>query len=177
MLWLLIKYYVVQMEDVYEITYDTCGQYWPTIHHYIFLSVTLMQTTMIGLFGLKSKPGASFATIPLLVLNIMFNEYCKVRFLPTFQCRPVQVRLMVVLNFFVSVTWYHTFVKSRKWKLFVLIMHFLLGTLSRSARRATTLMIKLRGRQKAAQIMPSRPIHRHGCVRQAAPRNLVRCNL
>nr|CAB3479445.1 unnamed protein product [Digitaria exilis] len=80
-----------QMEDVYDITYDTCGQYWPNIHHYIFLSVTLMQITMIGLFGLKSKPGASFATIPLLVLNILFNEYCKVRFLPTFHHRPVQV--------------------------------------------------------------------------------------
>ncbi|XP_039850739.1 CSC1-like protein At3g54510 isoform X3 [Panicum virgatum] len=80
-----------QMEDVYEITYDTCGQYWPRIHHYIFLSVTLMQITMIGLFGLKSKPGASFATIPLLVFNILFNEYCKVRFLPTFHHRPVQV--------------------------------------------------------------------------------------
>ncbi|EES02054.1 CSC1-like protein At3g54510 isoform X1 [Sorghum bicolor] len=83
--------YINQMEDVYEITYDTCGQYWPNIHHYIFLSVTLMQITMIGLFGLKSKPGASFATIPLLVLNILFNEYCKVRFLPNFSHRPVQV--------------------------------------------------------------------------------------
>ncbi|CAD6228178.1 unnamed protein product [Miscanthus lutarioriparius] len=39
----------------------------------------------------KSKPGASFATIPLLVSNILFNEYCKVRFLPTFSHRPVQV--------------------------------------------------------------------------------------
>lgn len=39
----------------------------------------------------KSKPGASFATIPLLVFNILFNEYCKVRFLPTFHHRPVQV--------------------------------------------------------------------------------------
>ncbi|CAL4945533.1 unnamed protein product [Urochloa decumbens] len=83
--------YINQMEDVYEITYDTCGQYWPSIHHYIFLSVTLMQITMIGLFGLKSKPGASFGTIPLLVFNILFNEYCKVRFLPTFHHRPVQV--------------------------------------------------------------------------------------
>ncbi|WVZ67413.1 hypothetical protein U9M48_016489 [Paspalum notatum var. saurae] len=82
--------YINQMEDVYEITYNTCGQYWPNIHHYIFLSVALMQITMIGLFGLKSKPGASFATIPLLVFNILFNEYCKVRFLPTFNHRPVQ---------------------------------------------------------------------------------------
>lgn len=83
--------YINQMEDVYEITYDTCGQYWPNIHRYIFLSVTLMQITMLGLFGLKSKPGASFATVPLLVSTILFNEYCKVRFLPTFLRRPVQV--------------------------------------------------------------------------------------
>jgi hypothetical protein len=113
------------MEDVYEITYDTCGQYWPTIHHYIFLSVTLMQTTMIGLFGLKSKPGASFATIPLLVLTIMFNEYCKVRFFPTFQCRPVQVSLWLF-----PFLWYlyqmvpHS-CKEHKVEIIVLIMHFL----------------------------------------------------
>ncbi|KAG8053943.1 hypothetical protein GUJ93_ZPchr0001g29925 [Zizania palustris] len=85
--------YINQMEDVYEITYDTCGQYWPNIHHYIFVSVTLMQITMLGLFGLKSKPGASFATVPLLVLTILFNEYCKVRFLPIFHHRPVQVAM------------------------------------------------------------------------------------
>ncbi|XP_072960896.1 CSC1-like protein At3g54510 isoform X1 [Typha angustifolia] len=82
--------YVNQMQDVYEIVYDTCGQYWPYIHHYIFITVILMQITMIGLFGLKSKPGASISTIPLLVLSCLFNEYCKIRFLPTFCHRPVQ---------------------------------------------------------------------------------------
>ncbi|XP_057497430.1 CSC1-like protein At3g54510 [Actinidia eriantha] len=78
--------FITQIEDVYETIYETCGQYWPYIHHYIFLAIVLTQITMIGLFGLKSKPSASFATIPLLVLTIMFNEYCKIRFLPTF-CR------------------------------------------------------------------------------------------
>ncbi|XP_042045633.1 CSC1-like protein At3g54510 [Salvia splendens] len=43
-----------------------------------------MQITMIGLFGLKSKPAASICTVPLLVLTLLFNEYCKARFLPTF---------------------------------------------------------------------------------------------
>ncbi|XP_073114024.1 CSC1-like protein At3g54510 isoform X3 [Elaeis guineensis] len=85
-LYFLLGYavYVNQMHDVYEIVYDTCGQYWPHIHHYIFIAVILMQITMIGLFGLKSKPGASISTIPLLILTILFNEYCKIRFLPTF---------------------------------------------------------------------------------------------
>ncbi|KAG8656705.1 hypothetical protein MANES_04G165000v8 [Manihot esculenta] len=78
--------YVNQIEDVYESVYETCGRYWPYIHHYIFIAIILMQITMIGLFGLKSKPAASIATIPLLLMTIAFNEYCKIRFLPTF-CR------------------------------------------------------------------------------------------
>ncbi|KAJ4711507.1 CSC1-like protein [Melia azedarach] len=76
--------YINQIQDVYETTYETCGQYWPYVHHYIFVGLILMQITMIGLFGLKSKPAASIATIPLLLLTITFNEYCKIRFLPTF---------------------------------------------------------------------------------------------
>ncbi|GAU39319.1 hypothetical protein TSUD_119250 [Trifolium subterraneum] len=43
-----------------------------------------MQITMIGLFGLKLKPAASISTIPLLLFTLMFNEYCKMRFLPSF---------------------------------------------------------------------------------------------
>ncbi|KAM1815221.1 hypothetical protein ACFX11_028792 [Malus domestica] len=49
-----------------------------------------MQITMIGLFGLKSKPAASFSTIPLLVLTLMFNDCCKMRFLPAFHLLSIQ---------------------------------------------------------------------------------------
>ncbi|KAH7677108.1 NosL/MerB-like protein [Dioscorea alata] len=76
--------YINQMQDVYEIIYETHGQYWPHIHQYIFMAVILMQITMIGLFGLKSKPEASILTIVLLILSLLFNEYCKVRFRPPF---------------------------------------------------------------------------------------------
>ncbi|XP_028952047.1 CSC1-like protein At3g54510 [Malus domestica] len=82
--------YINQIEDVYETFYDTCGQYWPYINHYILVAIILMQITMIGLFGLKSKPAASFSTIPLLVLTLMFNEYCKMRFLPAFHLLSIQ---------------------------------------------------------------------------------------
>ncbi|KAL6124938.1 hypothetical protein ACLB2K_077446 [Fragaria x ananassa] len=78
------------IEDVYETVYDTCGQYWPYIHHYILIAIVLMQITMIGLFGLKSKPAASISTVPLLLLTLMFNEYCKIRFLPTFHLVSIQ---------------------------------------------------------------------------------------
>ncbi|KAK9682220.1 hypothetical protein RND81_10G059000 [Saponaria officinalis] len=82
--------YMNQIEDVYPTFYETCGKYWPYIHSYIFFALILMQITMIGLFGLKSKPGASIATIPLPLLTILFNEYCKLRFLPSFQHNSIQ---------------------------------------------------------------------------------------
>ncbi|KAL2337144.1 hypothetical protein Fmac_011590 [Flemingia macrophylla] len=46
--------------------------------------VYVNQITMIGLFGLKLKPAASISTVPLIVFTWMFNEYCKMRFLPSF---------------------------------------------------------------------------------------------
>ncbi|XP_030493276.2 CSC1-like protein At3g54510 isoform X1 [Cannabis sativa] len=82
--------FINQIEDVYDIVYETCGKYWPYIHHYILVSIILMQITMIGLFGLKSKPAAAISTIPLLILTLMFNEYCKIRFLPSFRNFPIQ---------------------------------------------------------------------------------------
>ncbi|XP_010521464.1 PREDICTED: CSC1-like protein At3g54510 [Tarenaya hassleriana] len=87
--------YINQMEDVYAITYDTCGRFWPFIHHSIFVSIILMQVTMVGLFGLKSKPSASIATIPLILITIGFNEYCKIRFLPSFKHFPIQTAVEI----------------------------------------------------------------------------------
>ncbi|MFS8020766.1 putative calcium-dependent channel, 7TM region phosphate [Helianthus anomalus] len=77
--------------DVYETTYETCGQYWPHLHHHVVVAIIIMQITMIGFFGLKSKPAASIATILLLVATVAYNEYCKIRFLPTFYKCSVQV--------------------------------------------------------------------------------------
>lgn len=71
-----------QVQDVDDFIYDTCGLYWPRIHHFTFVVIILMQITMIGLFGLKSKPATSISTIPLLLITILFNEYFKIRFLP-----------------------------------------------------------------------------------------------
>lgn len=91
--------FVMQIEDVYITTYETCGLYWPYIHHYIIVAIILMQVTMIGLFGLKAKPSASFSVIPLMVITILFNEYCKIRFLPTFNQVSVQVITLFIDTF------------------------------------------------------------------------------
>lgn len=90
----------LQIQDVYITTYETCGQYWPYIHHYILVAIVIMQITMVGLFGLKSKPAASFSTIPLLVLTLLFNEYCKARFLPTFYQFSVKVQIISASIFY-----------------------------------------------------------------------------
>lgn len=82
--------FVNQIQDVYSTDYDTFGKYWPFIHHYVFVAIVLMQITMIGVFGLKDKPASSISTIPLLLVTIMFNEYCKMRFLPAFQKFSIQ---------------------------------------------------------------------------------------
>ncbi|CAA7046150.1 unnamed protein product [Microthlaspi erraticum] len=87
--------YFNQMEDVYEMAYDTCGGFWPFIHHYIFVSIILMQVTMVGLFGLKSKPSAAIATVPLILITIAYNEYCKIRFLPSFKHFPIQTAVEI----------------------------------------------------------------------------------
>ncbi|CAM8970723.1 unnamed protein product [Rhodiola kirilowii] len=82
--------YINQIQDAYVTVYETCGQYWPYVHRYIMTGIVLMQITMIGMFGLKSKPAASILTIPLLLLTIIFNEYCKMRFLPSFRKCSIQ---------------------------------------------------------------------------------------
>ncbi|CAM8961857.1 unnamed protein product [Rhodiola kirilowii] len=82
--------YINQFQDAYVTVYETCGQYWPYVHRYIMTGIVLMQITMIGMFGLKSKPAASILTIPLLLLTIIFNEYCKMRFLPSFRKCSIQ---------------------------------------------------------------------------------------
>ncbi|XP_050891160.1 CSC1-like protein At3g54510 isoform X2 [Lathyrus oleraceus] len=90
--------YINQIQDVYETTYETCGQYWPHIHGYILLAIILMQITMIGLFGLKLKPAASISTIPLLLFTLMFNEYCKMRFLPYFHHHSLKLKMMNLMK-------------------------------------------------------------------------------
>ncbi|KAL3537660.1 hypothetical protein ACH5RR_001026 [Cinchona calisaya] len=95
--------FINQIEDVYITSYETCGQYWPYIHQYILVAIVLMQITMIGLFGLKSKPSASICTIPLLVLTLGFNEYCKRQFLPTFHNYSVQA-IFIVEGFHLPIT-------------------------------------------------------------------------
>ncbi|KAL6622526.1 hypothetical protein ACP70R_032405 [Stipagrostis hirtigluma subsp. patula] len=74
-----------QLFNVYAPKYDTGGQFWPVVHSTTIFSLVLMHIIAIGVFGLKKLPLASSFLVPLPVLTLLFNEFCRNRFLPIFQ--------------------------------------------------------------------------------------------
>ncbi|KAK9277746.1 hypothetical protein L1049_007293 [Liquidambar formosana] len=73
-----------QFLNVYAPRYETGGKFWPIAHNSMIFSLVLMQAIAVGIFALKKVSLASSLTIPLPVLTLLFNEYCRKRFLPNF---------------------------------------------------------------------------------------------
>ncbi|XP_042498056.1 CSC1-like protein HYP1 isoform X3 [Macadamia integrifolia] len=79
-----------QLLNVYEPKFETGGKFWPIVHNSTIFSLILMHILAVGLFGLKKLPIASSLCIPLPVLTLLFNEYCRKRFLPIFTAYPAE---------------------------------------------------------------------------------------
>ncbi|KMT17331.1 hypothetical protein BVRB_2g040220 [Beta vulgaris subsp. vulgaris] len=79
-----------QLLNVYAPKYETGGNYWPIVHNSTILSLVLMHIIAFGIFGLKVLPLASTLIIPLPILTLLFNEYCRKRFLPLFKAFPAE---------------------------------------------------------------------------------------
>ncbi|KAL6287828.1 hypothetical protein ACE6H2_012218 [Prunus campanulata] len=79
-----------QLLNVYAPKYETGGRFWPTVHNSTIFSLVLMHVIAIGIFGLKKLSLASTLTVPLPILTLLFNEYCRKRFLPIFKDYPVE---------------------------------------------------------------------------------------
>ncbi|KAK6928161.1 CSC1/OSCA1-like, N-terminal transmembrane domain [Dillenia turbinata] len=79
-----------QLLNVYASKYGTGGNFWPLVHNSTIFSLLLMHIIAIGIFGLKKLPMASYLTIPLPILTLLFNAYCRKRFLPTFHNYPIE---------------------------------------------------------------------------------------
>lgn len=79
-----------QLINVYKPKFDTGGNFWPIVHNSTIFSLLLVQVIAVGLFGLKKLPVAASLTAPLLVLTLLFNEYCRKRFLPVFKSYPLE---------------------------------------------------------------------------------------
>ncbi|XP_022151120.1 CSC1-like protein HYP1 isoform X2 [Momordica charantia] len=73
-----------QFINVYAPKYETAGRFWPIAHSCIIFSLVLMHAIAVGIFTLKKLPLASSLLVPLPILTLLFNEYCRKRFLPNF---------------------------------------------------------------------------------------------
>ncbi|KAF3319750.1 CSC1-like protein RXW8 [Carex littledalei] len=74
-----------QMMNVYCSRYETGGLMWPIVHNTTIFSLVLTQLICLGVFSLKKSPVAAGFTIPLILLTLLFNEYCRKRFYPLFK--------------------------------------------------------------------------------------------
>lgn len=79
-----------QLLNVYLPKYETGGRFWPIVHSSTIFSLLLMHAIAFGIFGLKKLPLASGLILPLPVLTLLFNEYCRKRFLPIFHAYPAE---------------------------------------------------------------------------------------
>lgn len=95
--------YKNQIINVYITKYESGGQYWPIFHNTTIFSLILSQVIALGFFGLKLSTVASGFTIPLILLTLLFSEYCRQRFAPIFQKYPAEVRSL--LNCFFTSSW------------------------------------------------------------------------
>ncbi|KAL8161496.1 hypothetical protein V2J09_012985 [Rumex salicifolius] len=73
-----------QFINVYAPKYETAGRFWPIVHNSMIFSLILMHAIAIGIFTLKKLALASTLIFPLPILTLLFNEYCRKRFLPNF---------------------------------------------------------------------------------------------
>lgn len=77
--------------NVYCSKYETWGQMWPIVHNTVIFSLVLAQIIALGVFGIRDSPVASGFTIPLVIITLLFNAYCRQRFYPIFKNVSAQV--------------------------------------------------------------------------------------
>ncbi|KMT06996.1 hypothetical protein BVRB_6g153280 [Beta vulgaris subsp. vulgaris] len=82
--------YKNQFINVYAPKFESAGKFWPTVHNSMIFSLVLMHAIAVGIFTLKKFSCASWLIFPLPVLTLLFNEYCRKRFLPNFAAYSVE---------------------------------------------------------------------------------------
>ncbi|KAJ4830684.1 hypothetical protein Tsubulata_047763, partial [Turnera subulata] len=80
-----------QFINVYAPKYESAGKFWPIVHNTMIFSLVLMHAIAVGIFTLKKLSLASTLILPLPILTLLFNEYCRKRFLPVFVAYPAEV--------------------------------------------------------------------------------------
>ncbi|XP_010551412.1 PREDICTED: CSC1-like protein At1g69450 [Tarenaya hassleriana] len=80
-----------QFMNVYGPKYETAGKFWPIVHYTMIFSLVLMHAIGIGVFAMKKMELATYLLMPLPLLTLLFNEYCRKRFMPVFFSFPAEV--------------------------------------------------------------------------------------
>lgn len=88
--------YSMQLLNVYAPRFETGGKFWPIVHNATIFSLILMQAIALGIFGLKKLPLASSLIVPLPILTLLFNYYCRKRFLPIFKSYSAEVLILSI---------------------------------------------------------------------------------
>ncbi|XP_047318301.1 CSC1-like protein At1g69450 isoform X2 [Impatiens glandulifera] len=73
-----------QILNVYAPRFETAGRFWPIVHNCMIFSLLLMHAIAVGIFTAKKLPVAASLVFPLPAATLIFNSYCRKRFLPNF---------------------------------------------------------------------------------------------
>lgn len=92
----MLHKFTMQFINVYAPKYETAGKFWPIVHNSMIFSLILMHAIAVGIFTLKKLSVASTLIFPLAILTLLFNEYCRKRFLPVFTAYPAEVCLQAL---------------------------------------------------------------------------------
>lgn len=114
-----------QILNVYVTKYESGGQFWPIAHNTTIFSLVLSQIIALGVFGIKESSVASGFTIPLIICTLLFNEYCRQRFLPTFKNNAAEVSILDELSLSFSLTHKHTFFKIDRWVFYRFLLRWI----------------------------------------------------
>ncbi|KAJ7958306.1 CSC1-like protein RXW8 [Quillaja saponaria] len=80
-----------QIINVYVSKYESGGQFWPIAHKTTVFSLVFTQVVALGVFSIKRSTAATGFTIPLIIITLLFHEYCRQRFLPIFNNHVAEV--------------------------------------------------------------------------------------
>ena len=94
---LILYKFTVQFINVYEPKYETAGKFWPIVHNSMIFSLVLMHCIAVGIFTLKKLSLAPTLIFPLPILTLLFNEYCRKRFLPIFIAYSAEVCIQATI--------------------------------------------------------------------------------
>jgi hypothetical protein len=87
---MVLSWFTMQIINVYNQQYESCGAFWPHVHGRIIASLLISQLLLMGLLASKKAADSTPLLIILPILTLSFHKYCKHRFEPAFRQYPLE---------------------------------------------------------------------------------------